>query len=137
MSQFKIQIVTSFYTFFAQVSQYFSISIAPSTLNNASWVAILPQLMQNFDFLPLSTNVLIDEKVFSILSSCLLNCYSSGWSNYEFYILIHDSVMDNEYKNIYRNDLLKFHALSSIILWTVPPGNSWQNWANLYSYNVQ
>jgi len=24
--------------------------------------------------------------------------------------------MDNEYKNIYRNDLLKFHALSSIIL---------------------
>src|SRR5918994_2613045 len=58
----------------------------------------------------------LSTKKFFPLSSCLLNCYSSGWSNYEFYVLIHDSVKDNDYKNIYRNDLLKFHGLLSISL---------------------
>jgi hypothetical protein len=50
----------------AQVSQYFSISTAPSTLNNASLVAMLPQLTQNFGFLPTSTNDLSNEKTLSI-----------------------------------------------------------------------
>jgi hypothetical protein len=49
----------------AQVSQYFSISTAPSTLNNASLVAMLPQLTQNFG-LPTSTNDLSNEKTLSI-----------------------------------------------------------------------
>ena len=71
--------------------------------------------MQNFDFLPLSRNVLIDEKVFSIyhLASSIVTPVVGA---HEFYILIHDSVKDNDYKNIYRNDLLKFHGLSSISL---------------------
>jgi hypothetical protein len=52
----------------AQVSEYFSISTASSTLNNASLVTMLPQLTQNFGFLPTSTNELSNEKTLS-------NCY--------------------------------------------------------------
>ncbi len=37
----------------------------------------------------------------------------------EFYILIHDTVKDNEYKNIYRNDPLNFMDYHQ----TVPPRN--------------
>ena len=54
-----------FIPFFAHESQYFSISIAPSTLNNASWVAMFPQFTQNFAFPPTSSNDLSKEK-FSI-----------------------------------------------------------------------
>jgi hypothetical protein len=69
----------------AHVSQYFSTSTAPSTLNNASLVATLPQLTQNFGFLPTSSKDLNNEKTFFILSphSCkvfvsqtyLFSCY--------------------------------------------------------------
>src|SRR5687767_3189573 len=48
----------------AHVSQYFSMTLAPSTLNNASFVAMLPQLTQNFGFLPASSKDLSDEKTF-------------------------------------------------------------------------
>jgi hypothetical protein len=75
--QYRIQVVQlhytrSFYTgyltsFSAHASQYFSMSIAPSTSNNASLVAMSPQLTQNFGFLPASTKDLNDEKTFSIL----------------------------------------------------------------------
>jgi hypothetical protein len=51
----------------AHVSQYFSISTAPSALNNASRVAVRPQLMQNFGFLLTSLKDLNVEKTFSIL----------------------------------------------------------------------
>lgn len=51
----------------AHVSQYFSRSIAPSTSNNASLVALLPHFRQNFDFPSTSTSGFSDEKVFSIL----------------------------------------------------------------------
>ena len=62
---------------FAHESQYFSIMVAPSTVNIASWVAVLPQLTQYFVFPPTSTNALIDEKFFSIICRQLLllcNC---------------------------------------------------------------
>src|ERR687893_1328 len=70
----------------AHVSQYFSKRTAPSTLNNASLVATLPQVIQNFGFLPTSSKDLSDEKTFfSILlfQSCnvfvsrtnLFSCY--------------------------------------------------------------
>jgi hypothetical protein len=48
----------------AHVSQYFSKRTAPSTLNNASFVATLPQVTQNFGFLPTSSKDLSDEKTF-------------------------------------------------------------------------
>ena len=48
----------------AHVSQYFSKMTAPSTLNNASFVATLPQVTQNFGFLPTSSKDLSDEKTF-------------------------------------------------------------------------
>jgi hypothetical protein len=53
-----------FASFSAQESQYFSMTIAPSTLNNASFVAMLPQLTQNFPFLPTSSKDLSNEKTF-------------------------------------------------------------------------
>lgn len=54
-------------SFSAHVSQYFSTNIAPSpTLNSASLVALLPQVMQNFS-LPLSSvNDFNIENIFSI-----------------------------------------------------------------------
>ena len=54
-------------SFSAHVSQYFSTNIAPSpTANNASLVALLPQVMQNFS-LPLSSvNDFNIENTFSI-----------------------------------------------------------------------
>jgi hypothetical protein len=48
------------------MSQYFSTSMAPSTLNNASLVAVLPQVTQNFGFLPTSSMDLNDEKTLFI-----------------------------------------------------------------------
>lgn len=53
-----------FASFSAQESQYFSMTIAPSTLNNASFVAMLPQLTQNFPFLPTSSKTLAMKKLF-------------------------------------------------------------------------
>jgi len=39
------------FTFFAHTSQYFSTKITPSpTLNNASWVAFMPQVTQYLGF---------------------------------------------------------------------------------------
>jgi hypothetical protein len=38
----------SYFIFFTHISQYFSITEAPSTWNKASWVATLPQYAQNF-----------------------------------------------------------------------------------------
>ena len=77
-----------FTSFSAHVSQYFSMSVAPSTLNNASWVAMLPQLTQNFALPPTSTNDLINEKIFSILlfHPCKdsINCTYGIRNNYEF-----------------------------------------------------
>jgi hypothetical protein len=50
----------------AQVSQYFSTRIAPSpTINNASFVALLPQVIQNFVFPLASVNGFNTENVFS------------------------------------------------------------------------
>jgi hypothetical protein len=46
------------------MSQYFSTREAPSTLNNASLVAVLPQLTQNFGFLPTSSKDRSDERTF-------------------------------------------------------------------------
>jgi hypothetical protein len=51
-------------SFSAHVSQYFSIIIASPTSNNASLVAVLPQVTQNFGFLPTSLKDLSDEKTF-------------------------------------------------------------------------
>ena len=86
-----------FTSFSAHVSQYFSMSVAPSTLNNASWVAMLPQLTQNFDFPPTSTNALSNENTFSILlfHPCkdLINRTYCIRSN-------HNSVQLFEYKNL-------------------------------------
>ena len=45
-----------FIFFLPRESQYFSIILAPSTLNNASWVAILPQLTQCVILPPTSSN---------------------------------------------------------------------------------
>jgi len=39
-----------FTTFFAHLSQYFTMMVAPSTLNNASRVAMLPQLRRILAF---------------------------------------------------------------------------------------
>jgi hypothetical protein len=55
----------------AHVSQYFSMSIAPSTSNNASLVALLPHFRQNFDFPSTSSSGFSDEKVFSTIISSL------------------------------------------------------------------
>ena len=86
-----------FASFSAHVSQYFSMSVAPSTLNNASWVAMLPQLTQNFALPPTSTNDLNNEKIFSILlfHPCkdLINCTYCIRSN-------HNSIQLFEYKNL-------------------------------------
>ena len=61
----------------AHMSQYFSMSIAPSTLNNASLVAVLPQVTQNLGFLPTSSKDLNDEKTFSILLLHSCNAFVS------------------------------------------------------------
>ena len=86
-----------FTSFSAHVSQYFSMSVAPSTLNNASWVAMLPQLMQNFALPLTSTNDLNNEKIFSILllHPCkdLISCTYCIRSK-------HNSVQLFEYKNL-------------------------------------
>src|ERR1043165_3357868 len=50
-----------FISFFEQESQYFSIMVAPSTVNTASCVALLPQITQGFVFPLTSTNALSDE----------------------------------------------------------------------------
>ena len=69
MSHILVGNVKKYYlaSFSAHVSQYFSTNIAPSpTANNASLVALLPQVMQNFS-LPLSSvNDFNIENTFSI-----------------------------------------------------------------------
>jgi hypothetical protein len=64
---FKDHLLCYFTSVSAHVSQYFSMSIAPSTSNNASLVALLPHFRQNFDFPSASTSGFSEEKVFSIL----------------------------------------------------------------------
>ena len=61
----------AYFTFFAHASQYFSTKITPSpTLNKASWVALRPQVTQNFGFeLVLSSNDLRCIKFFCIFKS--------------------------------------------------------------------
>lgn len=55
-------------SFLAHVSQYFSMRVTPSpTSNNASCVAMPPQVMQNLVFPLLSMNDLNVENTFSIL----------------------------------------------------------------------
>ena len=93
-----------FYSFFCtcvtHVSQYFSMSIAPSpTVNNASWVALLPQVTQNFVFPPSSTNDLSVENILSILlfhiPEDFVDCISWQYcncricSNHGFWIVSH------------------------------------------------
>ena len=53
-----------YFIFFTQISQYFSIREAPSTLNKASWVAMLPQSAQNFVLSPCLVNGLNDVSLF-------------------------------------------------------------------------
>ena len=72
---FQISYLTSFS---AHVSQYFSIITAPSTSNNTSLVAILPQLTQNFGLSLTLTNDLSNEKVFSILLFHRCRSYQSN-----------------------------------------------------------
>ena len=65
------KIYFAYFTFFAHASQYFSTKITPSpTLNKASWVALRPQVTQNFGFeLVLSSNDLRCIKFFCIFKS--------------------------------------------------------------------
>lgn len=88
----KLSFRSSYFTSFsAHVSQYFSISIIPSpTVNNASCVALLPQVIQNFVFPLLSLNDLNIENIFSIL---LLHSYwyFIGYISWQYYN--HDEIM--------------------------------------------
>ena len=68
MSFYSLEVVHVNTSLLEHVSQYFSMSVTPSpTLNNASCVAIPPQVMQNLVFPVLSISALSVENTFSIL----------------------------------------------------------------------
>ena len=68
MSFYSLEVVHVNTSLLEHVSQYFSMSVTPSpTLNNASCVAIPPQVMQNLVFPVLSISALSVENTFSSL----------------------------------------------------------------------
>ena len=105
-----------FISFLAHESQYFSIMVAPSTENIASWVAGLPQLTQYFVFPPTSTSALIDEYFFSILCLHLIllcNCTYSICLPYASQIFIKWLVA----KLIFYADWLTKFILCAVVVW--------------------
>jgi hypothetical protein len=65
-----IDVTTGYFTLLIHMSQYLSIRVTlPSTLNRASWVAMLPQCAQNFGFPPDSTKGFIFVNIFFVFPS--------------------------------------------------------------------